>query len=141
MLFKLKKSNYSATILLAAHLGAIGIALGLPFDIDLRLALTVAVAASLGWQWRRLGSWRDGEWRVDDDGGCSWFPDGDDRSVRYELLQAETGVLWIRLLIERQPEKRRHLFIWKDAVDPETFRELHARIEQRRLPARSLDRI
>lgn len=136
MLFKIKKYNYSATILLVAHLGAIGIALSLPFDIYLRIALTAAVVASLGWQWARLGRSSEGKWRVDDDGRCSWFPDGDDRPVRYEVLQAETGALWIRLLIEERPRQRRHLFIWKDAVDRETFRELHARIEQRRLPAR-----
>lgn len=140
MLFKLKKSNYSAAILLGAHLGAVGIALGLPFGIGLRMVLTAVVAASLGWQWKRLGSWREGEWRVDDDGGCSWFPEGNDKPVRYELLQAERGTLWIRLLIERYPKQRCHLFIWKDAVDAETYRELHARIEQRRLPARYNER-
>lgn len=119
-----------------AHLGAIGIALGLPLEIGLRLALAAVVTASLGWQWRRVGKGLNGEWRVDDDGSCSWFPDGDGSPIRYALLQADTGALWIRLRIERQTKQRRHLFIWKDAVDPETYRELHARIEQRRLPAR-----
>lgn len=141
MLLNIKKSIYSATVLCGAHLGAIGIALSLPFGIGLRTALSAAVAASFGWQWSQFRRWRGGDWRVDDDGGCFWYPHGDDRPVRYELLRAETGALWIRLLIERRPERPRHLFIWKDAVDPEVFHDLHARIEQRRLPAPDRDRI
>lgn len=122
--------------MLASHLGAVGVVPVLPLAIGLRLVLAVIVTASLAWQWKQLGRWCNGQWRVDDDGSCSWLPNGADRRIRCELLQAEAGVLWVRLLVEQVPKRRRHLLVWKDAVDPEIYRELRARIEQRRLPVR-----
>ena len=136
MLIRIEKSRYLAGILLASHLGAIGIAASLPLGPGVRVSLAAAVAASLGWQWKRRGSWQHEEWRLHDDGTCSRFPQAGGPPIRYELLQAETGALWVRLRIARSPRERRELFVWKDAVDAQTYRELHARIEQRRLPGR-----
>ena len=136
MLIRIEKSRYLAGILLASHLGAIGIAASLPLGPGVCVLLAAAVAASLGWQWKRHGNWQRGEWRLYDDGTCSRLPQADGPPIRYELLQAETGALWVRLRIARHPRERRELFVWKDAVDTETYRELHARIEQRRLPGR-----
>lgn len=127
-------------LMLVSHLGAISIALSLPQGVGLRGIVTAVVTASLAWQWRQSGKWCAGEWRIDDQGSCSWFPNGNNTIVRYELLQADAGVWWVRLWLEQSPKQRCHLFIWRDAVGPEIYRELNARIEQRRLPPRDRNR-
>ena len=103
----------------------------------LSTGIALSVSASLLWQWRRGACAAAGEWRLTDEGSCTGPCITDDaRSRRYRVMQAHRCPGCVRLLLEDANRRRRVLLIARDAVEPEVFRELCARIVQHRLPVR-----
>ena len=73
-----------------------------------------------------------GELRLEDDGTCIQSVNGEPR--RYRLTRATAHAGFVRLTLMRADERMRTQLVPRDAVEPEVYRELRARIVQRRLP-------
>ena len=122
-----------------SHVGALAIALRAPIPVVLSISLALVVGASLVWHWRRGVFVAAGEWHLTDDGHCTGPHTTDDASSRrYRVTQAHRDLSGVRLLLEHTDRRRRWLIVTPDAVEPEVFRELSARIVQHRLPVRDL---
>lgn len=121
-----------------AHLGALAIVTLLAAPIGIRIGLVLAIALS-GLKWAGRRNDLDGdEWALDDDGGCVHVPAHPVEPERFHVVEASSHLLFIRLRLVRKAPPARQLLIWRDTVDRDSFRELHARIEQGRLPVREL---
>ena len=113
------------------------ITLLLPLPWHLSTGIALLIGASLFWQWRHGAFMAAGEWHLADDGTCyNTETASGDVSRRYRVIRAHRDPGSVRLLLEDPEKRRRRLLIARDAVDPETYRELCARIVQRRLPVR-----
>lgn len=121
--------------MLAAHLGAGLIALALPLPTAVRVLLAGAVTVSLIWWWQRRRPANTGELRIETDGSCVLRP-ADGSAVGYRVARAARHAGSVRLVLARDGECARVLWVLPDAVAPEHYRLLCAAIAQRRLPAR-----
>lgn len=120
-----------ASMVLAAHLGAL-VCTGLIEIVDwLRYPLGVLVIASLVWQWRRSFWWRGGDLKISDEGLCT-IQGGEPLTAK--IVRADVFAGFIRLRIALVSGRSRTLLLMQDALAPESYRELCARIRQGRLP-------
>lgn len=74
-----------------------------------------------------------GEWRLNDQGDIYRCRDNDGL-IRYRVYAANIFFCCIILRLEDQRQRSSRLLVMRDAVDPESFRELCARIAQHRIP-------
>jgi hypothetical protein len=132
MILNIKKSFILIALMLSAHLGALVLTLFMPIAPGLQIGLAALIAASLWWQWRQDAGVALGELRLEDDGTCLRFINGEPR--RYRLTRATAHAGFVRLTLQHTDERTRMLLVPWDAVEPEVYRELRARIVQRRLP-------
>jgi hypothetical protein len=132
LIINIKKSFLLTAIILCAHLGALLLTLVLPVALGLQIGLTTLIVASLWWQWRYGAGATVGELRLVDDGSCTQSVNGEQR--RYRLTRATTHAGFVRLTLQHAGERTRTQLVPRDAVEAEVYRELCARIVQRRLP-------
>jgi hypothetical protein len=132
MIINIKKSYVLTTIVLGAHIGALLLSLGLPIAVWLRFGLAMLIGASLSRQWRHGIGATAVELRLEDDGSCIHTANGAQR--RYHIVRATAHAGFVRFTMTRTGERSRTLLVPRDAVDSEVFRNLRARILQRRLP-------
>jgi len=114
-------------------MGAILIALVLPAPAMLRLMLAALLVGTLTHLRRRGWGLITGQARLDDQGYWQWI--GEDR--RYRIIDARLDLFAIRLRLDCL-QKRDTVLLVRDAVDAGVFHALCSRIQQHRLPARSL---
>jgi hypothetical protein len=132
LIINIKISSTLATIVLCAHSGALLLMFALPIVPGLGMALAALISASLWWQWRH-GVWASaGELRLEEDGSCTHTANGKQR--RYRITRATAHAGFVRLTMWRTGERTRTQLVLRDAVEPEVYRALRARIVQRRLP-------
>jgi hypothetical protein len=132
MILKIKKSFNFISIIFSAHLGALVLTLIVPIALRFQIGLAALIVVSLWWQWRQDAGVAVGELRLEDDGTCLQSISGDQH--RYHLTRATAHVGFVRLTLQRAGERTRIQLVPRDAVEPEVYRELCARIVQRRLP-------
>ena len=118
--------------MLSAHSGALLLTFALPIVLGPGIVLAALISASLWWQWR-YGVWASaGELRLEEDGSCTHTANGEQR--RYRITRATAHAGFVRLTMGRTGERTRTQLVLRDAVEPEVYRVLRARIVQRRLP-------
>ncbi len=121
-----------STIVLSTHIGALLLLVALPIALGFRMGLATLIGVSLWWQWRH-GVWvTPCELQLEEDGSCTRTASGEQR--RYRITRATAHAGFVRLTMVRAGERSRSQLVLRDAVDPEVFRTLRARIVQRRLP-------
>lgn len=113
------------------------IVFALPLPTTIRALLAGAVTASLVWWWRRRRLANTGELKIETDGSCA-LRSADGSVVGYRVLRAVRHAGCVRLVLTRDGERTRVLWVLPDAVTPEDYRLLCAAIAQRRLPVRQL---
>jgi hypothetical protein len=131
---RINKSLTLEWLLFGSHAGAVLIILGLSLPVGWRVALSLAVTVSLGMQRRALMA-SAGTLRIEPDGHCAWT--GDRSALRGPITSAAVFPLFVRLVVAADRGRKRTVLVARDAVAPEAYRELRARIVQRRLPARA----
>jgi hypothetical protein len=133
MIINVKKSLILTTIVFNAHFGALLLIVVLPILSGLKIGLAALIGASLWWQGRYGLRATVCEIRLEDDGSCNRTANGEQR--RYRIARATAHAGFLRLMLVRTGERTRTQLIPRDAVEPEVYRALCARIVQRRLPA------
>lgn len=118
--------------MLGAHTGALLMIIVLPIAPWQKIGLAVLIGTSLWWQ-VRYGVWASAcEIKLEEDGSCIRTANGEQR--RYRIAHASAHVGFMRLTLMRTGERTRRQLVPRDAVEPEIYRTLRARIVQRRLP-------
>ncbi len=115
-----------------AHFGALPLIAVLPIPVGLEIGLAVLIGMSLWWQARYSLPATVCEIRLEDDGSCIRTANGEQR--RYRIVRATAHAGFIRLMLVRADERTRTQLVPRDAIEPEVYRALRARIVQRRLP-------
>jgi len=115
-----------------AHAGALLLSLVLPIALLLKIGLAVLVGTSLWWQGLYGVPANVCEIKLEEDGTCIRTAHGEQRRYRVERATAHAG--FVRLMLLRAGERSRIQLIPRDAVEPDAYRALRARIVQRRLP-------
>lgn len=133
MIINIKKSFILAAIVLGTHSGAVLLIFVLPIALGLKIGLAALIGASLWWQGRYGVRASVCEIRLEENGTCIRTANGEQRRYRSARATAHTG--FVRLLLQRAGERTRVQLVPRDAVDPEVYRALRARIVQRRLSA------
>ena len=119
--------------MLSAHVGALLLMAVLPIALVLKIGLAALIGASYWWHvWYGAGASRC-EIRLEEDGSCLRTANGEQR--RYRIARATAHASFVRLTLQRTGERTRIQLVLWDAVAPEVYRDLRARIVQRRLPA------
>ncbi len=96
-----------------------------------RAVLILAVVVSLSMQWRSAVR-AAGTLRLERDGSCAL---ADARgTLRGHITGAAVFPLFVRLIVTGDGRRSRTLLVMRDAVAPDAYRALRARIVQRRLP-------
>ena len=132
LIINIKKSFILNAIVLGAHSGALLLLLVLPIVPVLKAGLVALVGASF-WRQNRHGiRASECEIRLEEDGSCIRTANGEQR--RYRIARATTHAGFVRLTLQRAGERTRIQLVPRDAVEPEVYRALRARIVQRRLP-------
>ena len=132
MILNIKKSFTLTTIVLSAHAGALLLVVVLPIALAPKIGLSVVIGASYWWQ-VLYGAGASGcEIRLEEDGSCIHTANGEQR--RYRIARAIAHAGFVRLTLLRAGERTRTQLVPRDAVEPEVYRALCARIVQRRLP-------
>jgi hypothetical protein len=122
---------------LGAHFGAMLLSLAVPIAWWLRFGLATLIGVSLWRQWR-YGAWAaSAELRLEKDGFCIQSLNGE--QLRYRITRATAHAGFVRLTLQRAGRKTQTLLVPRDAVEPGVFRDLRARIVQRRLPVPEQD--
>jgi hypothetical protein len=132
MIINIKKSFILTTIVFSAHLGALVLTLIVPIVFGLQIGLAALIAVSLWWQWRQNAGVVVGELRLGDDGTCLQSINGEQH--RYHLMRATIHAGFVRLTLQRAGGRTHTQLVPRDAVEADVYRELRARIVQRRLP-------
>ena len=116
----------------STHSGALLLILVLPIVPGLKIGLAALIGASL-WRQGRYGVPASVcEIRLEADGSCVRTANGEQR--RYRITRAIAHAGFVRLTLQRAGERTRTQLVPRDAVEPEVYRVLRARIVQRRLP-------
>jgi hypothetical protein len=98
-----------------------------------KIGLAAAILASLAWQWRRGTLPPPGVCRIGEDGQVGLAALGP-RGGRVTAAALYPG--GVRLTLADDTGRGHLLLVMQDAVAPEAYRELRARIAQQRLPVR-----
>ena len=118
--------------MLGAHAGALLLTFVLPIALWQKNGLVVLIGTSLWWQGRH-GVWASAcEIKLEEDGSCIRTANGEQR--RYRIARASAHAGFLRLTLMRTGERTRIQLVPRDAVEPEIYRTLRARIVQQRLP-------
>lgn len=112
-------------------MGAILVTAGLALPGGWRAALMLALAASLSIQWRTVAR-AAGMLRIERDGSCVLTEANG--ALRGQITGAAVFPLFVRLAVTGDRRDSRTLLVMRDAVAPDEYRALRARIVQRRLP-------
>ncbi len=115
-----------------AHAGALPLIFVLPIALGLKVGLAALIGASLWWQSRHGVRASVCEIRLEEDGSCIRTANGEQH--RYRIAHATAHAGFVRLTLQRAGERTRIQLLPRDAVEPEVYRDLRARIVQRRLP-------
>ena len=132
LIINTNKSLILTAIVFSAHSGALLLIFVLPIALGLKIGLAVLIGASLWWQGRYGVAASVCEIRLEEDGSCVRTANGEQRHYRIARATAHAG--FVRLMLLRAGERTRIQLVPRDAVEPEVYRELRARIVQRRLP-------
>lgn len=120
-----------ASLVLVAHLGALA-CIGLVDFVDwLQYPLGVLIIANLVWHWRRSFWRKGGDLKISDEGLCT-IQGGEPLSAK--IVRADVFAGFIRLRVALDSGRSRTLILMQDALTPDSYRELCARIRQGRLP-------
>jgi hypothetical protein len=132
LIIKIKKSLILTAIVFAAHAGALLLIFFLPIAAGLKIGLAALIGVSFWWQGRYGVPASVCEIRLEEDGTCIRTANGEQR--RYRIARATAHAGFVRLTLLRADERTRTQLVPRDAVEPEVYRALRARIVQRRLP-------
>ena len=132
MILNIKKSLLFTAIVLGAHSGALLLIFVLPIAPWQKFGLAVLIGTNLWWQGRYGIGASACEIRLEEDGSCTRTANGEQR--RYRIARASAHAGFLRLTLMRAGERTRIQLVPRDAVEPEIYRTLRARIVQRRLP-------
>lgn len=132
MILYINKSFILTAIVFGTHSGALLLVFVLPIALGLKIGLAALIGASLWWQ-SRYGIPASGcEIKLEEDGSCIRTANGEQR--RYRIARATAHAGFVRLTLMRAGERTRTQLVPRDAVEPVVYRDLRARIVQRRLP-------
>lgn len=132
MIINIKKSFIHSIYVFVAYSGALLLVFMLPIPVGFKIGFTALFGASF-WQQLRHGTWASAcEIRLEEDGTCVHTANGEQR--RYRIARATADAGFVRLTLTRTGERTRIQLVPRDAVEPEVYRDLRARIVQRRLP-------
>jgi len=132
LIINIKKSFILTAIVLSAHAGALLLIVVLPIALALKIGLAALIGASFWWQGQYGVPASVCEIRLEEDGSCLRTSNGELR--RYRIARAIAHAGFVRLTLMRAGERTRIQLVPRDAVEPEVYRDLRARIVQRRLP-------
>jgi len=132
LIINIKKSFILTAIVLSAHAGALLLIVVLPIALALKIGLAALIGTSLWWQGRHGVPASVCEIRLEEDGSCLRTANGEQR--RYRIARAVAHAGFVRLTLMSAGERTRIQLVPRDAVEPEVYRDLRARIVQRRLP-------
>jgi hypothetical protein len=132
LIINIKNSPILIAIVFSTHAGAVLLIFILPMAVGLKIGLAALIGASY---WRQI--WYDAgrsgcEIRLVEDGSCIRTANGEQR--RYRIARATAHAGFVCLTVTRAGERTRTQLVPRDAVEPEVYRDLRARILQRRLP-------
>lgn len=96
-----------------------------------RAVVMLALAFSLRVQWRTVAR-TAGTLRLDPDGAC--ILTSARGALRGQVTGATVFPLFVRLVVAGDGRRSRTLLVMRDAVTPDGYRSLRARIVQRHLP-------
>ncbi len=96
-----------------------------------RAVVMLALAFSLRVQWRTVAR-TAGTLRLDPDGAC--ILTSARGALRGQVTGATVFPLFVRLVVAGDGRRSRTLLVMRDAVTPDRYRSLRARIVQRHLP-------
>jgi len=119
-------------IVLGAHAGALLLIVVLPIALALKMGLAALIGTSLWWQSQYGVRASVCEIRLEEDGSCIRTAYGEQR--RYRIARATAHAGFVRLTLQRAGERTRIQLLPRDAVEPEVYRDVRARIMQQRLP-------
>ena len=131
MIINIKESFILTAIVLSTHAGALLLAVVLPIALGLKTGLVALIGVSLWWQYRYGIPASVCELKLEDDGSCSRTVNGEQR--RYRIARAAVHAGFVRLMLVGGGKRTRLQLVYQDAVEPDAYRSLRARIEQRRL--------
>ncbi len=132
LIINIKISLTLTAIVFTAHAGALLLIFVLPIASELKIGLAALIVASLWWQGRYGVPASVCEMRLEEDGSCIRTTNGEQR--RYRIVRATVHAGFVRLTLQRAGERTRIQLVPRDTVEPEVYRDLRARIVQRRLP-------
>jgi len=120
------------TIVLSVHAGALLLIFVLPIALAHMIGLAAFIGASLWWQGQYGVRASECEIGLEEDGSCIRTANGEQR--RYRIARATAHAGFVRLTLQRAGGRARIQLVPRDAVEPEVYRVLRARIVQQRLP-------
>ena len=132
LILNIKKSFILTAIVLSTHAGALPLLVVLPIALALKIGLAALIGASFWWQvWYGIPA-SVCEIKLEEDGSCIRIANGEQR--RYRIARATAHAGFVRLRLLRTGGLRHTQLVSRDAVEPEVYRALRARIVQRLLP-------
>jgi hypothetical protein len=135
MIININKSYSLITLVLVAHAGAFACLLAVNQPWWILTVTGLMILASLFRLVQRGMLSPQGVWRIREDGTCLGPSlNISTESDSWRIIEATRYPGWVRLQLRSRGLPVRTLLILRDAVDSEAFREICARIEQRRLP-------
>jgi hypothetical protein len=137
MILNIKKSFILTAIVFSAHSGALLLIFVLPIALGFKIGLAALIGVSFGWQGRYGLPARVCEMRLEEDGSCIRTANGEQRRHRIACATAHTG--FVRLTLMRAGARTRIQLVLRGTIEPEVYRDLRARIVQRRLPVPEQD--
>ncbi len=132
MILNIKKSLILTAVVFSVHAGALLLGVALPIAFGLKIGLTALIGTSLWWQGRHGLAANVCDIELGNDGSCLRTANGE--QLRYRIARATVHSGFVRLALQRAGERMRTQLVPRDAVEPEVYRDLRARIVQRRLP-------
>jgi hypothetical protein len=132
MIINVKKSLALTAIVVGAHVGALLLAVVMPIASGLKIGLAALIGASLGWPGRNGLAANVCVLELGEDGSCLRTANGEQR--RYRIARATVHAGFVRLRLQRMGGRTHTQLVPRDAVEPEVYRVLRARIVQRCLP-------
>jgi hypothetical protein len=136
LILNIKKSNLLSALVLVTHLGALLILLVLPLPAGVKIGLSAIICVQFWWLSRHGALVAPGKFHLTEDGSMVLVGRNERAAHHYRVARATVYAGFVRLVLEGQNHRARTLLIMQDAVTPEVYRELRARVTQRRLPER-----
>jgi hypothetical protein len=137
LILNIKKSFILTAIVFSAHSGALLLIFDLPIALGFRIGLAALIGVSFGWQGRYGLPARVCEMRLEEEGSCIRTANGEQR--RHRIVRATAHAGFVRFTLQRAGWRTHVQIVPRDAVEPEIYRTLRARIVQRRQPVPEQD--